>query len=151
MRSGVPHLLGARYYCDMKQNLRIVLCTLVALAYLACGGEEVKWPEKPTDGTPVVIEFVKLVGEGDKKEAKMRIFNFEEKSVTRLQMTLDYLDKDGNKLKDFPWSAHAMGGLVGSKAHKVKEMGAFIPDGTVKVVANLAEVEFRDGTTWKQK
>ena len=135
----------------MKHNLQILLCALVAFAFLACGGEEVKWPEKPTDGTPVVIEFVKLVGEGDKKAAEMRVFNFEQKSVTRLNMMLDYLDKDGNKLKDFPWSAQAGAGLVGSKAHKVQKMGAFIPDGTTKVVANISDVEFRDGTTWKQK
>lgn len=136
----------------MKHKLFFgLVCALVAFAFLACGGEEVKWPEKPADGTPVVIEFVKLVGEGDKKEAKMRVFNFEEKSVTRLNMMLDYLDKDGKKLKDFPWSAQASAGLVGAKEHKVKEMGAFIPDGTAKVVANLSEVEFRDGKTWKKK
>lgn len=135
----------------MKHKLQILLVAMLSLVFLACGGEEVTWPEKPADGTPVVIQFVKLTGEGDKKSAKMRVFNFGDQSVTRLVMSLDYLDKDGKKLGDFPWSQQAMGGIVGKKEHKVVEMGAFIKEGTTKVVANLSEVEFRDGKKWQKK
>lgn len=135
----------------MRHNLQILVCTLLACAFLGCGGEEVKWPEQPADGTPVVIEFVKLTGEGDKMAAKMRVFNFGEQSVTRLNMTLEYLDADGKKLGDFPWSAQNMAGLVAKKAHKVLEMGAFMKEGTKKVKAVLSEVEFREGKPWKKK
>lgn len=135
----------------MKHNLQILVCVLTALSFLACGGDEVTWPEKPADGTPVVIQFVKIAGEGDDMSAKMRVFNFGEQSVTRMQMTLEYLDADGKKLGDFPWSQHAMSGIVDKKAHKVVNMGALIKKGTTKVRAVLSEVEFRGGKTWKKK
>lgn len=135
----------------MKHNLQSLLCVLVASIFLACGGDEVKWPEKPADGTPVVIEFVKLVGEGDKKSAEMRVFNFAEQSLTRMQMKLHYLDKDGKELGDFPWSQQSGSGIVGTKAYKVVKMGAFLKEGTTKVTAELEEAEFRGGKSWKKK
>lgn len=111
------------------------------------GGGDVKWPEKPASGAPVALEFIGLVGQGDRMEANMRIFNFSDKPVTRINMTLDYLDATGKKLKDFPWGQSGPS-LVGPKEYKDKEMGAFIPAETKKVTATVKDVEFGDGSKW---
>ena len=111
------------------------------------GGAEVKWPDKPADGTPVVFEFVEVSGTGDKIKAKMRMFSFSDKMITRVNSTLDYLDGTGKKLKDFPWSMSGPG-LLEAKQTKDKDMGAFIPAETKKVVAHISEVGFSDGSKW---
>ena len=88
---------------------------------------------------------------GKDLEAKMRVFNFADKEVKRISMTLDYLDGSGKKLKDFPWGMMGMPNVVGPKGTKVDEMGAFIPAETKKVEARVRSVEFGDGSKWEAK
>jgi hypothetical protein len=133
------------------------LIVLAVLGLAACGGKkddgggggaaEVKWPDKPADGTPVVFEFVEVAGKGDKLKAKMRMFNFSDKTVTRIVSTLDYLDGTGKSLKDFPWSMQGPA-LLDPKGTKDKDMGAFLPAETKKVNAKITGVDFGDGTKW---
>lgn len=134
---------------------KLIGFAVVALA-LACGGKKgdggkggdsVKWPEKPADGAPVVGEFIEMTGEGEDMEAKIRFFNFTDKSIDRLQMTLHYLDGSGKELDDFPYTV-MQGKLIDAKGHRTKEVGAFIPKETKKVTAEIREVQFTDGTTW---
>ena len=135
----------------MNAFIRPSLIALVLLA-AACGkgGEDAKWPDEPTDGAPLVLEFIGLEGSGNDTQARMRIFNFGESAVVRMQLTLHYLDASGKELKDFPWSQQAPAGVVGGKGQAVKAMGAFIPEGTAKVTAEVKEVEFKDKKVWKK-
>ena len=138
----------------MTKRLHGILIALALLGLTACGGdkkEQAPWPEKPADGTPVVVEFVALDGEGKKMSAKMRVFNFSDKAVSRVGLQLDYLDAQGKKLKDFPWSQQGMPQLVGPKGQEVAEMGAFLPPETAKVMAKVELVEFKDGSKWAGK
>ena len=112
--------------------------------------DDVAWPAKPTDDTPIVWQFEKLEGTGDQAAAKMRVFNFTDKAVKGVRMTLHYIDGAGKELKTFPWGAMAPE-LVGAKGTKVHEVGAFIPPETKTVTATVREVEFADGTKWTTK
>jgi len=138
----------------MKRTCLALILGLV----IACGGKkdeggggggatEMTWPAQPADGTPVVFEFVEVTGTGDKLKAKMRMFNFTQKKITRITSKLDYLDATGKKLKDFPWSMQGPA-LLGPKEAKEKDMGAFLPAETKKVEAKIEGVDFDDGTKW---
>jgi hypothetical protein len=141
----------------MKKTALALILGLV----IACGGkkegdgggaaadENVTWPAKPADGTPVAFESVSVGPDkkGKDLEAKVRMFNFTDKDVVRISATLDYLDGTGKKLKDFPWG---MGGpnLLPAKGTKVDEVGAFLPPETKKVDVKVRSVEFKDGSKW---
>lgn len=136
---------------------RSIVCLSAAflLAALSCKGkdspkDDTKWPAQPKDGTPLVFEFVELVGEGRDVRAKMHLFNFTDKTVSAASMTLHYQDGEGTDLKTFPWSHQTAGGLVGKKGHAFVKMGAFMPDGTEAVVVELREVRFEDGSAWQK-
>lgn len=130
----------------------VLLATLLA----ACGSNDAKkpdkaddvaWPTQPTDGTPMTWEFVELTGEGDKRSAKMRMFNFADQTVTKVQATLHYLDASGAELDTFPWTQ--MGpNMVGAKGHKEAKVGAFLPEQTQSVSASIESIEYGDGSTW---
>lgn len=131
---------------------------LLAATLTACGAngdaskkedEKVAWPDQPADGTPMEWEFVELTGEGDKRAAKMRMFNFAEKKVTKVQATLHYLDASDKELDTFPWTQ--MGpNMIAAKGHKEAKMGAFLPEGTAKVKATIESIEYGDGSNWAQ-
>lgn len=143
----------------MKKTALALILGLV----IACGGkkegdggdtkeEAVTWPEKPADGTPVVFKSVSVGPDkkGKDLEAKVRMFNFTDKDVSRISATLDYLDGSGKKLKDFPWG---MGGpnLLPAKGTKVDEVGAFLPPETKSVEVRVRSVDFKDGSKWEAK
>jgi len=137
-----------------KLLVRLLLVTSIA----ACGGpgdarkkedDKVSWPSPPGDGSPMAWEFVELTGEGDKRAAKMRMFNFAEKTVSKVQATLHYLDDSGQEIDTFPWTQ--MGpNMIGAKGHKEAKMGAFLPENTKTVRATIESVEYGDGSKWPQ-
>lgn len=112
------------------------------------GKESVKWPEKPANGAPVAVEFVKMTGKGEDLEAEMRFFNFADKPVRRIYLDLHYLGEDGKPLREpFPFTLQAPT-LVEAKGTRTKDVGAFVPEATKKVQGEVREVEFADGTKW---
>jgi len=142
---------------------RLALVLILGFVF-ACGGKKegegasggddnVTWPAKPADGTPVVFEMVSVGPDkrGKDLEAQMRIFNFTDKDIKRVSVTLDYLDASGKKLKDFPWGMAGVPNVVPAKGTKVDGMGAFLPPETKKVEARVRSVEFGDGTKWEHK
>lgn len=140
---------------------RLALILILGFVF-ACGGkkegdagggdEAVTWPAQTGD-QPVSLQFVSVGPDkrGKDLEAKMRVFNFTDKDVKRISMTLDYLDGTGKKLKDFPWGMMGVPNVVGPKGTKVDGMGAFIPAETKKVEARVRSVEFGDGSKWEAK
>jgi hypothetical protein len=135
----------------------IVILATVCLPLAACKkdgesgggqGEEVAWPEPPADGSPVAFEFLELTGEGDDRAARLRIFNFTDKNVQAVQLSLHYLDEAGEELRSFPWGATAPS-LVAANSQSTMEAGAFLPEGTASVSVTVRQVTFADGTTWQ--
>jgi hypothetical protein len=111
--------------------------------------DKVAWPAEPSDKTPMVWEFVELTGEGEKRACKMRMFNFSDKPVTKVQATLHYLGEGDKELDTFPWTQ--MGpNLIDAKGHKEAKMGAFLPEGTTKVTASIESIEYGDGESWQK-
>ena len=136
----------------MRMTTRILPVLMFLVFAAGCSGkggagDKEKWPEKPADGAPLAIEFVKLVGAGDDMRAELKLFNFEAKAVRRISMTTHFHDASDKKLKDFPWSVQAPE-VVGAKKTAVIEAGAFLPKETVTVKVTLREVEFTDGSKW---
>lgn len=136
----------------MHMTARILPVLMFLVFAAGCSGKSAgpkeKWPEKPADGAPLVIEFVKIAGQGDDTRAELKVFNFEDKDVMRLHMTLHYLDASGKELKDFPWSVQA-NPVVGAKKSAVIEAGAFLPKETVSVKVDLRSVQFDGGGKWE--
>ena len=113
----------------------------------AAGGTA--WPDKPADGAPVVVQFVSMTRKGDDPRAKMQIFNFADKGIRGVHLDLHYLGAKDEELKTFPWSQVAPT-LVEAKSHSAQEMGAFIPEETARVTADVKRVEYSDGTEWRR-
>ncbi len=138
----------------MRMITRILPVLMFLVFAAGCSGKggagesKEKWPAKPADGAPLVVEFVKLVGADKDMQAELKLFNFEAKAVRRLFMTTHFLDASGKELKDFPWSVQAPE-VVGAKKTAVIKAGAFLPKETVSVKVTLREVEFTDGSKWE--
>lgn len=107
------------------------------------------WPAQPADGTPIVAEFIAMQGSGEDIEVKLRLFNFADKAINSVRMTLNYLDATGKELKDFPWS-QAKAGMIGKKGTAEIKAGAFIPAETKSVSVEFRGVEYADGTKWER-
>jgi len=129
----------------------LIVGLLLALA-LGCGSKDdpvqatVTWPDKPGGGRPLVFEFVGFKGKDDKRSATIRVFNFSNKTVSRLILTLSYFSDKGF-LKQFPWTMQGPS-LVGPTQFAEQEMGAYFPHETTRVEVLLSEVEFSDGSSW---
>jgi len=140
---------------------RFALVFILGLVVSACGkkdgdsadnrgDETVTWPAKPADGTPIAFESISVGPDkrGKDLKAKVRMFNFTDKTIVRMDLSLDYLDGNGKKLKDFPWGMSGPG-LLPAKGTKVDEVGAFLPPETKKVAVQVHSVEFDDKTKWE--
>lgn len=96
-----------------------------------------------------MAEFIALQGAGDRIEAKLRLFNFADKEINSVRMTLNYLDGTGKELKDFPWS-QSKAGMIGKKGTAEIKAGAFIPAETKSVTVEFRGVDYADGTKWER-
>ena len=151
MSSGLTAAGDLRYRPHMNKAWVLVFVVVSALA--ACKGKkdnaDMKWPDKPADGTPVAMQFLSMKGAGDRMEAHVRFFNFADKAVTGVRMELHYQGADGKDLKTFPYGVQAPG-LIGAKDTAEKDVGAFIPADTKNVTADISEVDYADGPAWKK-
>jgi hypothetical protein len=138
----------------MRTLTRLLPLVILVAFTVGCSKKEAdpekhaKWPAKPGDGTPLVLEFVKMTGEGQDRRGELRIFNFQDQDVKKVHLTLRYLDAAGKELKTFPWSV-MQNPVVEAKKSATIEAGAFIPEGTTRVEAVLREVELAGGGKWE--
>jgi hypothetical protein len=116
------------------------------------GGEpEIAWPEKPADGTPVAVKVLELMKDESKgPQARMRLFNFSDKSVERVSLTLHYKDGQGKELKTFPHTQMWPGG-VESKDYASFKGGMFMPKETEKIEVEVKKVVFAGGVAWQKE
>jgi len=114
---------------------------------------KVDWPEKPADGCPVsvkVLEVLKAEGGEDSQgpRARMRVFNFSEKKIERLSLSLKYKDEKGTELKSFPHTQIWPEGVEGKK-HETFKGGMFMPKETKDVDVVVKKVVFAGGDAWE--
>ena len=96
----------------------------------------VDWPAAPANGAPVAVHFIEMIGEGAKRGANMRIFNFADAPMVRLDLTLVYLDKNDNELGTFPFAMQSPG-FVAKKGQEVMPMGGMVPAETTRILARV--------------
>ncbi len=106
--------------------------------------EEVAWPPAPAGGAPLAARFVKMVGEGKRRGAEIRFFNYREVPLVKLEVVLHYLDKDGKALGDFPYTTMAPS-IVEKKGHSVLTLGGMVPANTVSVGVTFMRASFKKG------
>lgn len=135
------------------------LALLVALALPFAGGckkdepqsdlkadkpaEDVTWPTRDVKGPPVAVEFVTMIGEGKRRGATVRVFNFEDTVLARLDATLHYLDATGKELKTFPLTSMSAG-IAQGKGYATLDVGAFVPAETVRVNVTVNSAHYKD-------
>lgn len=105
------------------------------------------WPAEPEDGSGVTIEFVKMIGEGDRRGAQLRIYNHAIRIVRQLDMWLRYLDASGAEVGTH---AHRLVApkLVPGRAWITTPAGALVPEQTARVEGVVRRVEREDGSVW---
>ncbi len=143
----------------MKRSLRSLPLLLLAFAALplaatsACGKkggktekEAVKWPDAPKGDVPLVVEFQSMDKTNSGPRANLRVFNFTQKPVRQAYFLLHYFE-GAKEIKDFPQTQ--IGRLPDGKDWEDITASAFIPDECTKVTAEVREVEYQDGTSWK--
>ncbi len=107
--------------------------------------EEIKWPEKPADGSNVALELVKVEDDG----ATFKVYNFADQDLKQVSIKQRFLDEGGKELDTFPHMAMGMP-LVGKKSmEEVKTVIMSKPDGMKTVEGVLRKAEWADGTKWK--
>ncbi len=106
--------------------------------------EEIKWPEKPVDGSNVALELVRVEDDG----ATFKVYNFADQDLKQVSIKQRFLDEAGKELDTFPHMAMGMP-LVGKKSmEEVKTVIMSKPDGMKTVEGVLRKAEWSDGTKW---
>jgi hypothetical protein len=105
-------------------------------------------PELSFDGdSPMTLEFVRIAGDENFREAVFRATNHTNKVVEALELTMQYLDENGDKLED--QIASASEDPVPPGGTQEFEVAAyFMPDETKTVGAVLESIEFSDASNW---
>jgi hypothetical protein len=133
----------------LASSFLLVLVVLITACGKKSKSDDVPWPEKPASGAPVVAQYLGIEGEGAKAQAKLRLFNFEDKSAVNVVMYVRYLDASGKELRSTPANFAAPRGVVKGKQHTEKKMFGKLPEGTDKVEAEVRKVEFDGAPAWE--
>ena len=134
----------------------LALCLATAVFTPACDKDndapaedkkpDVKWPEKPADGSNMVLEVLSH----DKESAKIRVFNFADKAVTSLHIRQHFDDAADKELDTFPFSQ--VGNVVGAKeVAEIDTVMMGVPDEMKKVRATIKKIEYKGGEKWEAK
>lgn len=103
------------------------------------------WPSAPEDGAPLLVTFESLIDDDASKRAQLRFYNYGERDIALVEMSLEYLSETGNVLKTFPWKATPS---LPARTHARHIVGAFLPPETVRVRPTIRSVRFADGSSW---
>lgn len=107
--------------------------------------EDIEWPEKPADGSEVVLELLKVEDDG----ATFKVYNFADKELKQLNIRQRFLDDGGKELDTFPHTAIGVP-LVGKKSvAEVKTVIMSKPEGMTTVDGVVTKVKYEDGSEWK--
>ncbi len=107
--------------------------------------EEIKWPEKPTDGSDIALELLEVQEDG----AKFKVYNFSDKAVKQVSIRQRFLDEGGKELDTFP---HMQVGTIDAKSvEEIKTVIMTKPEGMKTVEGVVRKVKYADGSEWKQE
>jgi len=110
-------------------------------------------------GEPLAVEILDHQRSEHGDQVTLRATNRSNKDAVSIVVDFDYLDANGTKLDDFMHSlsgswdfdTETFGPFVAAGAtHETETHAAFVPAGTVKILARLRSVEFPDGTSWER-
>jgi len=107
----------------------------------------VKWPARPTDGSPVALSFAAMAYKGDHLGAELRVFSFSNRAISALRLTFHFLDKTGAPLGRLAYPTQGEP-LVKPGAWVTLAIKARMPRQTDKVTVTLQTVVFTDGRSW---
>ena len=105
------------------------------------------WPSAPPSGSQLVVTFVKMIGQGERLGATMRLFNFADAAITELELVLSYQDGKGTELGTFRTHL-AAASLVQPKGQALLPMGGSTPPDTTMVAATVTYVARGESNTW---
>ncbi len=106
--------------------------------------EEIKWPEKPADGSDISLELLEVQEDG----AKFKVYNFSDKAVKQVSIRQRFLDDGGKELDTFP---HMQVGTIEPKSvEEIKTVIMTKPEGMTTVEGVIRKVKYADGTEWVQ-
>lgn len=106
---------------------------------------EIKWPEKPTDGSDIALELVKVADDG----ATFKVYNFADKAVKQVNIRQRFLDDSGKELGTFPHSQIGSPAVGKKTMAEVKTVIMSKPEGMTTVAGVVTKVKYDDGTEWK--
>ena len=108
---------------------------------------DVKWPEKPTDGSNMVVEVLSH----DNDSAELRVFNFADKAVSGLHVLQHFDDASGKELDSFPFSQSAATVVAPKGVAEIKTVMMGVPAEMKTVRVTLRRIEYAGGEEWKTK
>jgi len=129
---------------------RSLLWFSILVVLSACGKKDstsIPWPQKPDNGAPVAFEFLGIDGAGESAQARIRLFNFDERNAINVVLFVRYLDDAGKELRSTPINFASKSGIVKGKKHTDKKLFGKLPEGTARVTAEVRKVEL-DGGEW---
>lgn len=130
----------------------VLLCACLTLA--ACDDKkadeakpqaEIKWPDKPADGSNVALEMVELQDDG----ATFKVYNFADADLTEVSIRQRFLDDAGKELDTFPHMAMGTPLVAKKSVAEIKTVIMEKPAGMTKVEGVVRKAKFSDGTEWK--
>ena len=106
---------------------------------------DIKWPDKPADGSNVALEMVELADDG----ATFKVYNFADADLTELSIRQRFLDDAGKELDTFPHMAMGTPLVTKKSMAEIKTVIMEKPSGMTKVEGVVRKAKFSDGTEWK--
>lgn len=150
----MTHSLKSR---SVFRSTLVLLCACLTLA--ACddkkadGAEgaakqaDIKWPDKPADGSNVALEMVVLADDG----ATFKVYNFADADLTEVSIRQRFLDDAGKELGTFPHMAVGTPLVAKKSMAEIKTVIMDKPAGMKTVEGVVRKAKFSDGTEWRSE
>ena len=106
---------------------------------------DIKWPDKPADGSNVALELVEVHDDG----ATFKVYNFADADLTQVSIRQRFVDGAGKELDTFPHMAAGAPIVAKKSMAEIKTVIVEKPDGTKTVEGVVRKAKFSDGTEWK--
>ncbi|MFP6874726.1 MAG: hypothetical protein VCA55_14590 [Verrucomicrobiales bacterium] len=107
---------------------------------------------KRKDDVPVAVKMIGVLGEGDRADPVVAVFNLGSKGISNVSYGIAYLDADGKTLDRTGYGySGADDWLPAGKGTAISGGSSGPPQGTVDVKVTVNQVIFDDKTVWKPK
>jgi len=105
---------------------------------------------KQEGDAPVVARLIGVLGEGDRTQPVVAVFNVSPKDIMNVTYNMTYLDAEGKTLDRAMYGySGADGWLPAGKGAGCSGCSNPPPEGTVDIKVTLSQVIFEDETGWR--